>query len=323
VVFFIKHILAFLLLIPFSFGFSQVPNYEKTENWAVLPGAYPSGLIEYHKGSSLFSKVDIFYVYPTVFLSKKDKRWNIPLDDAYHKRKIIDLAVRFQASAWVEAGRIFVPFYRQAHLRSYDHLDGLGRDALLLAYADVKAAFEFYLENYNNGKPIILAGHSQGSTMLHLLLKDFFDGKELKKQLVVAYLPGIGVKNDEFKSIKLLTSPNEIGGFVSWNTHKKKINRKKYYKWHIGKAVVNPVTWAVNSAVRKDHKGFLYSNNKLYKASFNTNLIDGALWISLPHFPFRYLAFKMPDFHVGDVNLFWEDIRINAKLRALEFLNQK
>ena len=174
-VFFIKHILAFLLLIPFSFGFSQVPNYEKTENWAVLPGAYPSGLIEYHKDSSLFSKVDIFYVYQTVFLSKKDKRWNIPLDDAYHKRKIIDLAVRFQASAWVEAGRIFVPLYRQAHLRSYDHLDGLGRDALLLAYADVKAAFEFYLENYNNGKPIILAGHSQGSTMLHLLLKDFFD----------------------------------------------------------------------------------------------------------------------------------------------------
>ena len=86
---------------------------------------------------------------------------------------------------------------------------------------------------------------------------------------------------------------------------------------------MNPVTWAVNSAVRKDHKGFLYSNNKLYKASFNTNLIDGALWISLPHFPFRTLAFKMPDFHVGDVNLFWEDIKVNAKLRALEFRNQK
>ena len=170
-VFFIKHILAFLLLIQFSFGFSQVPNYEKTENWAVLPGLYPSGLREHHKDSSFFSKVDVFYVYPTVFLSKKDKRWNIPLNDTDQKRKIIDLAVNFQASAWVDAGRMFVPFYRQAHIRAYDHLDGLGRDALLLAYTDVKAAFEFYLENYNNGKPIILAGHSQGSTILNLLLK--------------------------------------------------------------------------------------------------------------------------------------------------------
>ncbi len=89
-VFFIKHILAFLLLIPFSFGFSQVPNYENSENWAVLPGLYPSGLREYHKDSSLFSKVDVFYVYPTVFLSKKDKRWNIQLDDIDQKRKIID-----------------------------------------------------------------------------------------------------------------------------------------------------------------------------------------------------------------------------------------
>jgi hypothetical protein len=323
VVFFIKHILAFLLLIQFSFGFSQVPNYEKTENWAVLPGLYPSGLREYHKDSSLFSEVDVFYIYPTVFLSKKDKRWNIPIDDIDQKRKIIDLAVRFQASAWVDAGRVFVPFYRQAHIRAYDHLDGLGRDALLLAYTDVKAAFEFYLENYNNGKPIILAGHSQGSTILNLLLKDLFDGKDLQKQLIVAYLPGIGIKKDEFNTIKLATNPTEIGGFTTWNTHRKKINKKVYNKWHKGKAVINPVTWTTSDGERKEHKGFLYSNNKLYKQSFSSHVIDGAVWISLPHFPFRALAFTMDDYHSGDINLFWDDIRVNAKLRALEFLNQK
>ena len=48
-----------------------------------------------------------------------------------------------------------------------------------------------------------------------------------------------------------------------------------------------------------------------------------ALLISLPHFPFRALAFTMDDYHSGDINLFWDDIRVNAKLRALEFLNQK
>ena len=315
-----------LFLIPFiqcSFGFSQVQNYEKAENWAVLPGLYPSELREHHKDSSLFSKVDVFYVYPTVFLNKKDKRWNIPLDDIDQKRKIIDLAVPLQASAWVEAGRMFAPFYRQAHIRSYDHLEGLGRDALLLAYADVKAAFKFYLENYNQGKPIILAGHSQGATTLNLLLKDFFDGKELQKQLIAAYLPGIGIKKNEFTTIKLATNPTEIGGFITWNTHRKKINKKVYKKWHEGKAVINPVTWTTCDGERKDHKGFLYSNNKLYKQAFSSHVIDGAVWISIPHFPFRAVAFTMEDYHSGDINLFWYDIRINAKLRALEFLNQK
>ncbi len=288
----------------------------------MLPGAYPMGLKEYHKDSALFSKVDIFYLYPTLFL-KKDQRWNIPIEDAKQKKKIIDLAVRYQASAWVEAGRIFAPFYRQAHIRAYDHLDGLGRDALLLAYSDVKAAFEFYLKNYNQGKPIILVGHSQGATLISLLLKDFFDDRALQKQLVVAYIPGIGLKKDEFKSLKLLTSPEEVEGFVSWNTHKKKINRKMYDKWHRGKAVVNPVSWTINNSERKDHKGFLYSNDKIYSESFSCNVIDGAIWISTPHFPFRYLAVTMDDFHPGDINLFWEDIRINAKLRALTFLNRK
>ena len=52
-------------------------------------------------------------------------------------------------------------------------------------------------------------------------------------------------------------------------------------------------------------------------------MIDGAVWISIPHFPFRALAFTMYDYHSGDINLFWDDIRVNAKLRALEFLNKK
>lgn len=304
--------------------FSQQTNYAEKSNWAVFPGNYTKELKSYLKDSSLLTKVDVFYVYPTVFLDKADERWNIPLEDENQRRKILDNVIRFQASAWVEAGSMYVPFYRQAHIRSYRNLETGGREAIMLAYSDVKEAFQYYLDNYNNGRPIILAGHSQGSTHLMLLLKDFFDNKPLQSQLVAAYLPGIGIKKNEYQSLKLLTDSTQTGGYVSWNTFKKKLSKEKYENWYKGSSVVNPVTWDLSkTAERKLHKGFLFNNNSIYRQSFTTHLIDGAIWISTPHFPYRSMAWTMDDYHIGDVNLFWEDVRHNAKLRSSQFLKDK
>ena len=310
-----------ILLLSLNSTKAQKIDYSETSNWAVHINNTPKVLLPYLNDSSNFSKADVFYVYPTLFLDKKDERWNISMDDSLFKKKILDNAIRFQASAWVECGRMFVPFYRQAHIRSYRNLENGGRKALLYAYEDVKAAFQYYLENFNNGKPIILAGHSQGSTHLTLLLKDFFDEKPLQKQLIAAYLPGIGLKKNEFKTIPLMTSPTETGGFVSWNTFKRKVNQEKFELWYKGKAVINPVTWNTDKvAERRKHRGFLFSNDKIYSQSFSTHVIDGAIWISTPHFPYRSLAWTMDDYHVGDVNLFWEDVKHNAKLRLSEYL---
>jgi alpha-beta hydrolase superfamily lysophospholipase len=61
-----------------------------------------------------------------------------------------------------------------------------------LAYADVKAAFQYYLAHYNEGRPIIIAGHSQGTAHATRLLHEFFEhDPKLRRQLVAAYLIGI------------------------------------------------------------------------------------------------------------------------------------
>jgi hypothetical protein len=317
----VKLVIFIFAFLQFTLSVSQTLNYSTISNWAVHPTKLPEVLLPYLQDTTNQSKADVFYVYPTLFLDKKDERWNIPIDDSAFQKKILDNAIRFQASAWVECGRMFVPYYRQAHIRSYRNLENGGREALLFAYSDIKAAFQYYLDHFNNGKPIILAGHSQGSTHLTLLLKDFFDGKDLKNQLVAAYLPGIGLKKNEFGTIPLMTSPNQIGGFVSWNTFKRNINKEKFEMWYKGKAVVNPVTWNSDKvADRKKHKGFLFSNNKIYSQSFSTHVIDGAIWISTPHFPYRSMAWTMDDYHIGDINLFWEDVKLNSKQRLNEYL---
>ena len=304
-------------------NFSNAVDYSSSNNWAVLPENYPDNIKEYAVENPQDS-IDVFYVYPTLIVSDKDERWNVPINDSVQIRKVLNIAVRFQASAWGNSGNIYVPYYRQAHIRSYNLLENGGTTALLLAYSDVKSAFEYYLKHHNNGRGIILAGHSQGSTHISYLLKDFFDGKPLQKQLVAAYIPGVGLDRNQFKTIPFMEKPNQTGGFVTWNTFKKKFDQKNY-KWYKGKVVINPVTWETTAlAERKLHKGFLYSNGKMYKNSFDTHTDNGVIWISTPHFPYRYLAFTLRNYHVGDVNLFWEDIRENSLLRVHAFRsNQK
>ena len=168
-------------------------DYSKQENWAVLPWHTPENLLSKMHDTSLLANADVFYIYPTLMLDQKDKRWNMPMMEQEHMNEVLKSAVQYQASAWAEAGRMYVPYYRQAHIRSYYTEGKRGEQALMFAYADIKASFEYYMAHYNNGRPIIIASHSQGSTHTIRLLKDFFDGQPLSKKLVVAYVVGIPV----------------------------------------------------------------------------------------------------------------------------------
>ncbi len=222
--------------------------------------------------------------------------------------KVLNTAVFFQASAWATSGKLYIPFYRQAHIRYYSNLENGGKEALLLAYEDIKESFEVYLRKYNNGRPIIIAGHSQGITHCRLLLKDFFDDKPLQEKLIAAYIPGIGIHKDEFKTILIMTKPEETGGFVSWNTFTKNRLPKKYESWYKDKVTSNPITWnETKNTKREDHKGFLYSNGRIYNKALKLEIMNGMVWTTLPRFPHRLFTVLTKRYHIGDVNLSWAD----------------
>jgi hypothetical protein len=307
-----------LLLIPkFS---SQALDYSNQDRWLVLPEKVPNFFQNKPMDSSWIAKVDVFYVYPTFLLEEDDPRWNAPAKDEKLQEEILQKAVKFQASAWLECGRLFVPYYRQAHLRAYDSIKGRGREALLFAYEDVAASFRYYLEHYNHGKPIILAGHSQGSTHLTLLLKEFFDGKPLSKQLIAAYLPGVGIDSNEFKQLEFMTKPSTYGGFVSWNTMYETPDTYRYPYWYHNRYCINPLSWDLSPVTSKSaHQGFLYSNGKIYRRCFDATLCQGAVCLTHAKWPINWLAKRYQSLHVGDVNLFWKDIGINSKARINAF----
>ncbi len=296
------------------------PNYSLKSSWAVTPNTYPANL-KHWQSTTADLKADVFYVYPTLNVEKNDLRWNMPMDDKIQYDKIVNKAVYFQASAFLDAGKLYVPIYRQAHIRAYSmYLNG-GKQALDVAYADVKKAFEYYLKHYNKGRPFIIASHSQGTTHAIRLIKELIDGNPLQKQLIAAYLPGIAIRPNTFKNLKLMTKPNQTGGFVTWNTYKKNYYPKTYNKWFKGAYVSNPITWDRQiTSTRAQHKGFLFSNGKMYKQALQVRVKDGILWTTLPHFPYRLFVIGKKRYHAGDINLFWEDIRENAVLRVKTFL---
>jgi hypothetical protein len=110
--------------------------------------------------------------------------------------------------------------------------------------------------------------------------------------------------------------PDEIGGYVAWNSYKRKRMPKRYQTWFKGGVTSNPITWDSQKITNKQqHKGLLYNNNKIYPQSLTVEVKNGILWVSVPKVPKRFLMRFIKNYHFADINLFWEDIRLNTLQR--------
>ena len=303
-------------------------DYSNLENWASHPlkkslsDLIPKDQLPADKKLP----VDIFFLYPTTFTRlRASEPWNASLTDSKLKEKTDKSTIQFQASVFNTVGDIYAPYYRQAHLRAYYSKDKeSAQKALDLAYEDVKNAFQYYLDHYNKGRPFIIASHSQGTTHARRLIKEFIDGKTLQHQLIVAYIVGLPVFKNEFNTIKPCENPDETGCFCSWRTFKDgTLPHIKEQKDLI--AVTNPISWTtgLGKTPASMHKGSVLTDfNVTSRKSQTAQIAEGVLWTNKPVFKGSFLYFAH-NFHIGDYNLFYLDIKQNARLRAVEFLDHQ
>jgi len=299
------------------------PQYSQEVNWAALPTKdnkaklLPSDSLKLSEND-----VDVFFIHPTIFI--KGKEWNADVNNKKLNKQICKSTIKHQASVFNGAGNVYAPHYRQAHLRSFFTEEADGKEALLLAYQDVKRAFQYYLDNHNNNKPFILAAHSQGSFHARLLLQEFIDTTSLKEKLIAAYLVGMPIKEGEFQKIKPCADAEENMCYVSWNTFRDKHFPKKYEEIYKGSVTVNPITWKQDTtySLIKDHEGVLMKNfKKVYKNNFAARASNGVLWITKPNIPLSFM-YPTKNYHIGDYNLFWFNVRKNAEERTNAFLQK-
>lgn len=306
-----------------------VPNYANTIYWAAHPDKKdPSDTVPLPLRNTEKEKTaDVFFLHPTTLVGPRENgNNNARIDDPFINHKTDYSPIIYQASAFNETARVFAPRYRQAHIGMYSEKDSASKYAAFnLAYEDVRNAFLYYLKNENNGRPIIIASHSQGTTHATRLLKEFFDGKELFNQLVCAYLIGMGVKKDSYEKIPICTDSTKTGCFVSWRTYRKDYDGEWANRLDTNVVVVNPVTWKTTNEIADkslQQGAVLYNLNKVYTKTQNTQAEGSALWVSHPRFPGSFL-YRSKNYHAGDINLFYVDVRKDASRRIGYFFQAK
>ncbi|GMN09125.1 DUF3089 domain-containing protein [Croceitalea sp. MTPC9] len=291
---------------------------DKRDNSDKIPGS--------DRTASTQLRADVFFIHPTIYNGKgKDLSWNPSITDLELNKKVDNSTIQFQASAFNAAGRVFAPRYRQAHLVSYSTDDkASAKKAFELAYSDVKNAFEHYLKYYNNGRPIVIASHSQGTTHAGPLIREFFDNTPLQQQLVAAYLIGLPVPKDYFKTIFPCEGSNDLGCVISWRTFK---------RGHLpddrplGNSILvtNPLSWKTDTTYVSKNKNLgaiLRDFNKVLPQRVDAQVHDGILWAKKPRFPWSFL-FRRKNYHVADINFYYMNIKENAKERVTQYLRNK
>lgn len=301
------------------------PDYSNLDYWAAHPWKWdPSDSIpEFLRADNRDSVVDVFFLYPTSHTKNRNKKKiNAPIDDARINVKTDYTSILYQASVFNQHARVFAPRYRQAHISMYFIKDtAKALKALDLAYQDIRIAFKYYLENYNNGRPIIIAAHSQGSTHAIRLLKEFFDDRPLHNRLVAAYVPGMMIPLNSFSSLVNCTDSTQNNCFVGWRTFKRGF-RPFYVKKYRGSYTTNPLNWVTTDlyAPRSANNGSVLTKfNKLYAGTTDAWVCEDVLWVNRPRFPWSFLYLRR-NYHIGDINLFYMNIRENVEMRILRFM---
>jgi hypothetical protein len=299
---------------------SGEPHYEQLDYWASHPWKWdpsdsiPKPLLSEAKDSS----ADVFFIHPTTFTKKRYKDIsNASIDEPYINAKTDYTSILYQASVFNQSCRVFAPRYRQAHIHNFFTKDKKkANQAFELAYEDIKKSFQFYLQHWNNGRPLIIAGHSQGALMAERLLKDYVENKPLQKQLVAAYIIGWPVPDTYFSSLQMCKDSLQTGCLISWRTY-----RKGYIPDHVkketGTYVTNPLTWETGTgyASTQLHKGSVLTKfNTIYNNCTDAQISNGILHVKKPKFPWSFLYFSR-NYHIADINLFYINIRNNVRQR--------
>ncbi len=221
---------------PFT-GYASA-HYKDPRSWLCLPGRddacaanldatelLPDGARVVVRDSPTPSKgadkVDCFYVYPTVDLSLAPANHTSFADLGPMTRTTIAQAARFRTTC-----RLFAPLYRQATIGSYLRAPDVREGYLAVAASDVMDAFAHYLATYNEGRKIVLIGHSQGAEMVSRLLKRYFDDDPAMRERLLLALPiggHIEVPTGEttggtFAHIPVCTGKGETGCVVGYHS---------------------------------------------------------------------------------------------------------
>lgn len=281
----------------------------------------------------------LFFLHPTSYLDRRS--WNAPLDNGIANARA-ELFLRGQASAFNASAAIWAPRYRQATFGAFLTNQAEAQKALDLAYGDVRAAFDEFLREIGDDRPIILAGHSQGALHLARLLQERVAGTPLARRIVAAYVVGWPIsRTADLLGLGLpeCTGPAQSGCLLSWQSFAEPADPSLILDSfdastgpsgiaRRGTALVctNPVTGTPDTqAPASANAGTLFPSADFKSARITAGQIParcagrGFILIGPPPPDIGQYVLPGNNYHVFDYSLFWANVRADAARRLAAF----
>ena len=300
-------------------------DYSKAAHWLSIP--------------AVVEKVDIFYFYPTAWTSTDPDNPHICAIDEPTMLTQAPEAFARQATAFQTVGNIYAPFYRQDNGSSIDRLNVIAGIPTL----DAIAAFDYYIKHFNNNRPYILVGHSQGATVLSNLLSEYMkDHPDVYSRMVAAYVIGNPITDAYLAAnphLKFAEGPDDTGVIISYNTQADyfftqdpPVPPNPVLYGMVGR-VINPINWKTDEtyAAKTESLGSFMPNHSLILqtmpqyADARIDIDHGVLVCSTAEEPFisdleTLAGFPKGVYHSFDIPLYYYDLRANAQNRVNKYL---
>lgn len=281
------------------------------------------------------NEVDVFYLYPTVWYGEgTNKDFVCPIDFKPMRENATNALIS-QSSLFEEVGNIYAPFYRQADalyiLDTNNNIKNKEKYFNDIPKKDALVAFDYFIKNFNNNKPFILIGHSQGAMMIKEILIDYFKTNEnLMNRLVAAYIIGYSVTTNDLEKnphLKFARSEYDTGVIISYNTESSIFNGYNPTLLE-GAIAINPITWTLeeDEATKEKSLGscfFAGTNYNIVKnfASAKVDKKRGVIKCDSINADDFYIdgMFEKGNYHVYDIALYYNDLKENARKRVGAF----
>jgi hypothetical protein len=280
----------------------------------------------------------VFFIHPTSYLDKA--AWNAPLDDAATNDRT-KLFLKGMASPFNRASEIWAPRYRQAAIGAFLSDDPAADEALDAAYRDVEQAFVYFLNHTSRDRPIVLAGHSQGSLHLLRLLATRVAGTQVEKRVAAVYAIGwpVSLIHDLPKlGLPACETRDDSGCIVSWVSFAEPAETAQMLRRYDtspgfdgrqrGNSPIlctNPISGRMGgTAAAKDNRGTLVPNADFTAGELVPRTVPahcdakGILLIG-PAPAMGPAVLPGNNYHVYDIPLFWRNLQLDVAHRVAEW----
>lgn len=278
--------------------------------------------------------VDVFMCCPTVDTLDEE---NMSLENEVLRKAFVG-ALNMQRGIYEDNGRLYAPYYRQMAMCGYKLEDKEETERRIqIAYKDISDAFAYYLEHENDGRPIVLAGFSQGADMCYRLLEEYFGKKEIQEKLVAVYAIGWACTDEmigKYPQIVPAKSADDLGVVITFDCETPEVTSTIVNPAGQKGYCINPLNWKTDAtpADKSENLGarFMSSKGEIKReeAGLCGCYIDeerGVLKVpdlNPADYPAKLDILPEGAYHIYDYQFFYRNLQENVRHRIELYMEQ-